>query len=246
MVLLVSAPTSSRDALVSFLEHEHLAVKTCDNFGAAKVAYIEAQLFEVIIADHRAADGFAQTFIGRLAGKCSLPPIIVLGAPLRVEAELYQLGAISVHGPGYSPHSVALQCGNLERLANRSSRIPRRTPRRPAADFCFGIAQVSAERRSLIIRSSCDSRPRIAQLSTQEVCILEALHRSPGKILRYEFLYHSIWHRGYKGRNGAIRQAVSSLRAKFKLVGLSFCHWVTTVYGIGLRYDRTPVKLQKE
>jgi two-component system KDP operon response regulator KdpE len=101
-------------------------------------------------------------------------------------------------------------------------------------DYRFGDAVVSPELRRLAGKPGTGSPP--VHLSRTQIRLLDILHASPGKILAYEFLFHAIWNRPYRGRNGMIREAVSSLRQQFRRLGLDFDRWVKTVYGEGYRY----------
>ena len=132
-----------------------------------------------------------------------------------------------------------MQCFNLKRLAGARALSAEKLPRRPARDFIFGRARISPEERNLsALHPANGAGPRVVPLTELQVKLLEILHASPGKILRYEFLCHTVWHRAFMGKTGAIREAISSLRRKFKTGGVDFDRWVKSVYGTGIRYSR--------
>jgi len=237
MILLVAAPSPTRTALASFLAQDRLHPKACGTFAAGIETFLKAPVFDLVILDYLLPDGSPQNFMAELIRLRYSVPIIVIGAPLKAEALLFRSGAIAVLGAGFSPRSVALQCLNLKALISRQ--VPQTTEvvRKPAPDFVFGPAAVSPDKR--LLKSKHSSRKSTAiRLSRLQVRFLQTLSASPGKILDYESLFHTIWRRAYRGNNGAIRECVSSLRKRFNQVGYNFGHCVATIHGEGYRYDR--------
>src|SRR5208283_1090182 len=125
------------------------------------------------------------------------------------------------------------QCFNLKcfNACRWAAPIPKNGS--PVGDFRFGNSVVSPEMRVLRHKMGGGRSSQSVPLSRTQIRLLEIFQASPGRILTYEFLFHSIWNRPYRGRNGMIREAVSSLRERFSLLGLSFGSWVRTVYGEG-------------
>src|SRR5208283_4719082 len=120
---------------------------------------------------------------------------VIVGVPLRFEADLLRHGALAVFGAGYSPRTVALQCFNLKCF--NACRWAAPTPRNgsPVGDFRFGISVVSPEMRVLRHKIGGGRSPQSVPLSRTQIRLLEILQASPGRILTYEFLFHSIWNR---------------------------------------------------
>jgi len=236
MILLVGNPGAARSALSSLLEHEGLSTKVCDTVAEAAEIYAHAPQFDLIVGEYRTGADAVVQLMSDLERRGFAAPFVVVGAPLKAEAELFRRGALAVLGAGYSPRSAALQCLSLSRFISRKPfRGPVKT--KPATrDFTFGTLQVSPEQR--VLRSSTrGAKAKSVPVSRLQLRILQALQASPSKILDYESLYHSIWRRAYRGNNAAIREAVSSLRERLRSAGVDFDHYVTTVYGEGYRYE---------
>jgi len=239
MILLIAAPSLGRTALLSFLKHERMSARVCDTAAEGIRAALSPPGYELVIADYRLGSAEVREFTARLARRGRGIPCVIVGVPLRSETDLLRHGALAVFGAGYSPRTVALQCFNLKCFNARRWAAPTRKIGNPAGDYRFGDAVVSPELRLLGHKPGSD-RPAPVHLSRTQIRLLEILGASPGKILTYEFLFHSIWNRPYRGRNGMIREAVSSVRKQFKRLGLDFDRWVTTIYGEGYRYGPAP------
>lgn len=238
MILLVGTPGSARSSLATFLEHEGLSTKVCDSYADAAVVYANAPQFDLIVGEFRVAGSGVLTLMGELERKGHAPAFVVLGAPLKAEAELFRRGALAVLGAGYSPRSAALQALALSKFINRRPfRLAQKARPAPAEEFQFGSVRVLPERRVIQGPKRKGTQPANVPLSRLQLRILQALQASPARILDYESLYHSIWRRAYRGNNAAIREAVSSLRERLRLAGVDFDQWVTTVYGEGYRYE---------
>lgn len=237
MILLIAARDSTRTTLVSFLEHEELSVKICDAFTEGMRQLVEFPEFQIVIADYRVEDGDVRFFMADLVRKRHPAPLIVVGAPLKAEADLFRNGAFAVLGPGYSPRSVALQCANLNRFLGRRAPQRRRGPAKAIPDFRFGTAIVSPEKRLLLPKRRGRGKEASVRLSRLQLGLLHIFWSHPRRILKYEFLYHSVWRRAYQGDNAAIREAVSSLRERFQAIGLDLDNWLVTIYGDGFRYN---------
>lgn len=232
MILLAANAGAARNSLASFLENEGLSTKTCSTVAEAAALFLKAPTFELTVVEYRVGNQPGLNLIGELERKGRAVPFIVLGAPLKAEAELYRRGALAVVSAGFSPRSVALQCLSLSRfLARRPFQVAK--AKAATNDFTFGAVKVSPERRTLSARGK--SEP--VSLSRLQLRILQALHDAPAKIIDYESLYHAIWRRAYRGNNAAIREAVSSLRDRLRQAGAEFDDHVTTVYGEGYRYE---------
>ncbi len=225
-----------RTGLLSFLKHERLSAQVCDTVSTGMRTALKPPAHEVVIIDYRLGSAEVRDFTARFARRGKGIPCVVVGVPLRSEADVLRHGALSVFGPGYSPRTVALQCLNLKafnasRWAARGRKIGE-----PASNYRIGDAVVSPEKR-LLKREATEKKPaKAVPLSRIQIRLLDALHASPQKILTYEFLFHSIWNRPYRGRNGMIREAVSSVRERFKRLGLNFDRAVKTIYGEGYRF----------
>jgi DNA-binding response OmpR family regulator len=234
MILLIAAPGLGRSGLLSFLKHEKLSTKTCDTVADGMRAALAPPGYELVIVDYRLGSAEVREFTARFARRTPGIPCVVIGVPLHSETDLLRHGALSVFGAGYSPRTVALQCFNLKCFNARRWAAPAMKIGSPAADYRFGDAVVSPELRLLGRKPGTGAPP--VHLSRTQTRLLDLLHASPGKILTYEFLFHAIWNRPYRGRNGMIREAVSSVRQRFRQVGLDFDRWVRTIYGEGYRY----------
>ena len=239
MILLIAAPSPSRTGLLSFLKHERLSANTCDTVSEGLSAALMSPGYELVIVDYRLGSAEVREFTARFARRGRGVPCVIVGVPLRFEADLLRHGALAVFGAGYSPRTVALQCFNLKcfNACRWAAPIPKNGS--PVGDFRFGNSVVSPEMRVLRHKIGGGRYPQSVPLSRTQIRLLEILQASPGRILTYEFLFHSIWNRPYRGRNGMIREAVSSLRERFSLLGLNLSSWVRTVYGEGYRFDPT-------
>lgn len=234
MILLIAAPGLGRTGLLSFLKHEKLSTKTCDTVADGMRAALAPPGHELVIVDYRLGSADVREFTARFARRSPFIPCVVIGVPLHSETDLLRLGALAVFGAGYSPRTVALQCLNLKCFNARRWAAPARKLGGPAADYRFGEAIVSPDLRLLGRKAGTGAAP--VHLSRTQIHLLDLFHASPGRILTYEFLFHAIWNRPYRGRNGMIREAVSSVRQQFRQVGLDFDHCVRTIYGEGYRY----------
>jgi DNA-binding response OmpR family regulator len=237
MILLIAAPGLSRTGLLSFLKHEKLSTNVCDTVAEGMSAALTPPGYELVIVDYRLGSAEVREFTAKFARRSSGIPCVILGVPLRSETDLLRHGAIAVFGAGYSPRTVALQCFNLRSFNARRWAAPPRKIGSPSNDFQFGNAIVSPEMRVLTRKPGSRKTVQPVLLSRTQIRLLEILQASPGKILTYEFLFHSIWNRPYRGRNGMIREAVSSLRKCFSQLGFDFNLWVKTIYGEGYRFD---------
>jgi len=220
---------------VELLAQERICPKTCATFADGLAACERFQPIDMIVAEYQLADGTAATFLVELKRRRRKVPFVVMGAPLKAEASLYQGGALLVLNPGFSPRSAALQCANLTALikGKRSSRNAR-VAKQPK-DFIFGTAVVSKAHQCL--KSKYRGRRQVqVPLSRLQVRFLEELAKSDGQLIDYESLFHLVWDRGYSGDNGAVRECASSLRQCFKKAGFVFNHFVTTIHGSGYRY----------
>ena len=107
MILLVGNPGAARSALSSLLEHEGLSTKVCDSVAEAAEIYANAPQFDLIVGEYRTgADAIVQ-LMTELERRGFAAPFVVVGAPLKAEAELFRRGALAVLGAGYSPRSAA-------------------------------------------------------------------------------------------------------------------------------------------
>jgi len=237
MILLVAPPSPIRTTFASFLEQEGLSTKVCDNIAAAIQVYQKAPQFDMVVVGYRLSDGSAQSFLAEFSRRRYHyeGAIVVMGAPLKAEASLYRAGALAVLGAGFSPRSAALQCQNLQAFITKKAVPKQKVARKTAVDFNFGAVAVSPEQRVLMPKRD---RGSPVPLSRLQIRLLQALGAAPGQILDYEYIFHTVWRRAYRGNNAAIREAVSSLRKRFRRAGFDFGNWVATVHGEGYRYDR--------
>jgi DNA-binding response OmpR family regulator len=236
MILLIAPPSPTRTGLLSFLKHERLHAKVCDTVATGMRAALTPPAHDLVVVDYRLGSAEVREFTAKFARRGQGIPCIVVGVPLRSEADLLRHGALSVFGAGYSPRTVALQCVNIKAFNTRRWGGPRREIGEPAGDYRFGDAIVSPEKRLLKHGAMGKKNAKSVTLSRTQIRLLEAFHASPDKILSYEFVFHSIWNRPYRGRNGMIREAVSSVRDRFNRLGLDFDQWVKTIYGEGYRF----------
>jgi DNA-binding response OmpR family regulator len=236
MILLIAAPGLARTGLLSFLKHEKLPAKACDTVAEGMRAALAPPGYELVIVDYRLGSAEVREFTAKFARLGRGIPCVIVGVPLRSEIDLLRHGALAVFGAGYSPRTVALQCFNLKCFSARRWAAPTRRIARLVRDYRFGDALVSPEMRVLKRRPGAGQSAEPVPLSRIQIRLLEILRVSPGKILTYEFLFHSIWNRPYRGRNGMIREAVSSVRERFSRLGLDFDRSVKTIYGEGYRF----------
>jgi DNA-binding response OmpR family regulator len=239
MILLIAAPSPGRTGLLSFLKHERLSTYTCDTIAEGMGAALKPPGYELVIVDYRLGSAEVREFTASFVRRGKGIPCVIVGVPLRFETDLLRHGALAVFGAGYSPRTVALQCFNLKCFNDCRRAAPTPQNGNPAGDFCFGNSVVSPGMRVLRHKPGAGKSSQSVPLSRTQIRLLEVLQASPGRVLTYEFIYHSIWNRPYRGRNGMIREAVSSLRGRFRLVGLNLGSWVRTVYGEGYRFDPT-------
>jgi DNA-binding winged helix-turn-helix (wHTH) protein len=239
MILLIAAPSLSRTGLLSILKHERLSVHTCDTVADGLRAALTPPGFELVIVDHRLGPDEVREFTARFARQSLSIPFVIVGVPLRFESDLLRQGALAIFGAGYSPRTVALQCFNLKYFSSQRWEAPAQRVGGTVSDFPFGNAIVSPEARVLKRKSGTSTSAQPVPLSRTQFRLLEVFKTSPGRILTYEFLFHSIWNRPYRGRNGMIREAVSSLRERFSKLDLDLDCWVRTIYGEGYRFDPT-------
>ena len=235
MILLVAPPSPIRTTFASFLEQEGLSTKVCENIETATQIYHKTPQFDMVVLSYRLPDGTAQSFLSELNRKRYEGAVVVIGAPLKTEAALYRAGALAVLGAGFSPRSAALQCMNLNAFITRKAVPKVKVSVKTLPDFNFGAVAVSPEQRVLMPKRD---RGAPVPLSRLQIRLLQALGAAPGKILDYEYIFHTVWRRAYRGNNAAIREAVSSVRKRFRRAGFDFGSWVATVHGEGYRYDR--------
>jgi len=233
MILLVAIPGPARAALVSFLDQEKLQVKVCDTLPEAAETLLKASVFDLVVADYRLGPGAVRSFIADFTRRHRGVTFIVIGAPLKAEADLLRSGALAVLGAGFSPQSAALQCLNIHLLIARPASPMRSPVRKTPADFAFGSATVSPARNLLKSKRAAPGIP----LTRLQLALLQALRVSPGRTLDYEFLFHTVWRQAYRGSNGAIRECISTLRNRFRQAGYDLTDIVTTVHGVGYRYN---------
>jgi DNA-binding response OmpR family regulator len=236
MILLIAPPSLGRTGLLSFLKHERLSARACDTLAEGMRAALAPPGCELVIVDYRLGSTEVREFTARFARRGRGIPCVIVGVPLRSETDLLRHGALAVFGAGYSPRTVALQCFNLKCFNARRWAAPPRAIGNPAGDYLFGNAVVSPEMRVLRRKPRAGRSAHALPLSRTQIRLLEILHASPGRIVTYEFLFHLIWNRPYRGRNGMIREAVSALRERFSGLGIEFNRCVKTFYGVGYRY----------
>ena len=234
MILLIAPPSPTRTGLLAFLKQERLSAQVCDTVSTGLRTALTPPGHELVIVDFRLGPAEVREFTAKFARRGQGIPCVVVGVPLRSEADLLRAGALSVFGSGYSPRSVALQCLNIKAFNTRRWAAQARVIGKPEGDYRFGDAIVSPEKRTL---GRATKGGKTVTLSRTQIRLLDAFRAAPGKILGYEFVFHSIWNRPYRGTNGMIREAVSSVRERFKRLGLDFDRWVKTIYGEGYRFD---------
>jgi DNA-binding response OmpR family regulator len=252
MILLVACPGSLTANLASMLNRQRLPAKACGTFDEGLQAALKSPPPDLILVGYPISGTPPVMFIRQLARRGNSAPIIVMGAPMAAEAELFRAGALWNFGPGYSPGSAALMCRSLVAYARRLSARRAGIPRSQHQEFRFGDGEVSVSRRELkrspmgrprhrIRPGRQGARPEPVRLTDLQVRLLRALNWAPGRVLDYEFISHEVWRRPFRGRNEAIRELVSCLRRRFESAGMDFGRWVETVRGQGYRYDPATV-----
>lgn len=231
-ILLIAAATPLRALLVQQIQAAGSPVQVADSFDFARTSCSPLNRWLLIVCEYCLGHVTGGPILRPSLIGANMPPIVILGAPLRAECELLRHGATFVMRTDYSIAYVALQCANLARVLQRYS--PSHASSSP--NFNFGPVIIRRELRQAEVADN-SLQPASLRLTNLQLRLIEALCAAPGKILDYEFLMEKVWQRRYTGDNAVIREVNSTLRRLFIRAGVPYDRWVVTVSGRGLRYD---------
>jgi len=218
-VLLVDDEEAITDVFGSSLEHQGFTVVVAHG-GKKALECVEEKTPDVVVLDVVLADMSGIAVCSAIRGRSSVPILMISGRASEADV----IAALDAGADDYlvKPFGVAELVARIRAALRRSGSVER-----PDALMTVGPITVSSGRRQAWLRGQALSLP------DKELALLEALVRSPNRVVTRASVMRDVWSSEGAVSNKALDAAVRRLRQKLGDVG----DCIVTVRGVGFRLE---------
>ena len=230
-ILVAEDDTHIREGLVDVLEGEGYTV-TAARDGEQTLAAWRDQEFDAILLDVMMPQTSGYDVCREIRKTDADTPIVMLTAKGEEIDKVVglELGADDYVTKPFGVRELLARVAAVLRRAKRGSDPPGRASNDV---FQFGAARVDRNSH----RAERDGKR--FDLTPREMAILEYLAQRPGTVVSRERLLKSVWEYDHCGTTRTVDQHIAQLRKKVEATPHKPV-FLTTVHGIGYRYEGTP------
>lgn len=228
-ILVAEDEAHIRQGLIATLESEGYEVRPAVD-GAQALKLYPQESYDLVILDVMMPKMSGYDVCRELRARAAHVPILFLTAK---SEEVDKVVGLKLGADDYltKPFGVHELLARIEALLRRS-RVTRQetTTRSTEPRFQLGAAEIDRERFEVVVAG--EKYP----LTARELRLAEEFFHHVGKVLTRDDLLNSVWGVGYFGTTRTLDQHVAQLRKKIDDPKQKQSA-ITTVHGIGYRYD---------
>ena len=232
-ILVAEDDANIRTGLIDTLESEGYRVTAAED-GRITMDMFNRQSYDLVILDVMMPEISGYDVCRQIRSVNQAVPIIMLTAKAE---EIDKVVGLQLGADDY----VTKPFGVHELLA-RIAAVLRRTQRKhgsettyPMAPDRFHIGDVEIDARQYRAKSG----DRVIELSAKELQLLQYFFAHPNQVLSRDQLLNAIWGIDYFGTTRTLDQHIAQLRKKIE-VDAHHPQLITTVHGVGYRYESQP------
>ncbi len=231
-ILVAEDDTRIREGLVDLLASEGYRV-TAAGDGSEAESLLETEDFDLAILDIMMPGKSGYDLCRDIRAGGSRIPVIMLTAKGEEIDKVVglKLGADDYITKPFGVHELLARVDAVLRRTLRSAVLsPGETEKRKA--FRFGDACIYPDR----YRSEIDGATE--DLSAKELELIVFFYKNAGRVIRRDEVLDAVWGINYFGTTRTLDQHVAKVRKKVEK-DPSKPHFLTTVHGVGYRYEET-------
>lgn len=230
-ILVAEDDPNIRLGLMATLESDGYAV-TAASDGAQALRLYQQQKYDLVVLDVMMPKSSGYDVCRDLRARGERVPVMFLTAK---GEEIDKVVGLKLGGDDYvtKPFGVHELLARVEALLRRArAGRPGGEPAALPAVFRFGAAEIDRRRYTAAIGAESHA------LTARELRLLEVFAAHPGEVLTRDALLNTVWGVNYAGTTRTLDQHVAQLRKK--VGGPDGRDPITTVHGLGYRYDGAP------
>jgi len=238
-ILVVEDDANIRAGLIDTLESEGYRTTSAVN-GEQALALFQQESFDLILLDIMMPKKSGYDVCRAIRSTNETTPIVMLTAKGEEIDKVVglQLGADDYITKPFGVHELLARIAAILRRSRRGGVAEPGDNRKMPDRFSIGPAVVDA--RQYLVRVGKKTFP----LSAREIQVLQFFHAHPNEVLSRDQLLNAVWGVHYLGTTRTLDQHLAQLRKKIELRP-DHPRIVTTVHGIGYRYNAPPLSEHK-
>jgi len=241
-ILVAEDDANIRLGLVDTLESENYQVMEAQDGGSALELFNENS-FDLILLDIMMPEKSGYDVCQEIRTKDKDIPIIMLTAK---GEEFDKVLGLKLGADDYitKPFGIHELLARISAVLRRSKRDTQPAGKPLSDTFKFGEFQVNARTYKLSnqipgqLPGQLPGKDKNIDLSERELKLIQYFHKHPGEVLSRDNILNAIWGIDYYGTTRTLDQHIAQLRKKIEIDPSNPC-LITTVHGVGYRYEQT-------
>ncbi len=232
-ILVAEDDANLLHGLVATLESEgYHAVPAAD--GERAFMLLKSERFDLVILDIMMPGKSGFDLCRAVRSRDETVPVLMLTAKVEEidKVVAFELGADDYVTKPFSIRELLARIAALLRRARREAAVPSRSNAGPI-QFTLGQVVVDA------LQYKITAGRRTLKISARELRLMQCFHAHPHEVLSREQLLNEVWGIDYYGTTRTLDQHIAQLRKKIE-PDPGCPRFITTVYGIGYRYEPSP------
>ena len=229
-ILVAEDDDNIRTGLVDTLESEGYRVTPATD-GKEAIDLFASEAFDLLLLDIMmpAKSGYDVCRVVRSTNE-DIPVIMLTAKGEEIDKVVgLQLGADDYITKPFGVHELLAR---ISAVLRRSQRKPKAPKEEDAGPECFNFGMVEIDTRQYKVRREDNT----FDISARELQLLKFFHSHPNEVLSRDRILNAVWGIEYGGTTRTLDQHVAQLRKKIE-PDPARPRFLTTVYGVGYRFD---------